>query len=257
MVRTRSGCLYSKLFKNVIERSVYINRKKSSMNVAHLTHDLLITIKEEIKSQFQEIIKSQNEKVEKLESSVTLLQQHVKILKLQVDKNSIDTEEVEQYGRRLCLRIDGLPVDNNESSEDVLEKVKTKWVESGINIPDSLIDRAHRIGSVSKDRVTNEDRQSVIVRLTTFRHRTMIYRNRKKMEGLSVKLDLTRKRYKTLVDARKKVDGNEKVKFVFTDINCRLKVFMADGKQHFFSSLPSKTYISMTLLLFHQLLLNF
>ena len=45
-----------------------------------------ITIKEKIKNQFQEIIKSQNEKVEKLESSVALLQQHVKTLKLQVDK---------------------------------------------------------------------------------------------------------------------------------------------------------------------------
>ena len=147
MVRTRSGCLYtySKMSSN--EVSTLIEKKFDELK-AHLTHDLLITIKEEIKSQFQEIIKSQNEKVEKLESSVTLLQQHVKILKLQVDKNSIDTEEVEQYGRRLCLRIDGLPVDNNERSEDVLEKVKTKWVESGINIPDSVIDRAHRIGSV-------------------------------------------------------------------------------------------------------------
>ena len=216
MVRTRS------VFRNVFERSVYHNRKKFDELKAHLTHDLLITMKEEIKSQFQEIIKSQNENVEKLESSVALIQQHV-------DKNSIETEEVKQYGRRICLRIDGLPVDDNESSEDVLEKVKTKWVESGINIPDSVIDRAQRIGSVSKDRVKKEDRQSVIMRLTTFRHRAKIYRNRKK-------IDLTKKIYKILVDARKNVDDNEKVKFVFTAINCRLKVFMADGNQHFFQT---------------------
>ena len=33
-----------------------------------------------------------------------------------------DSEELEQYGRRLCLRIEGVPSAEKETSEEVLEK---------------------------------------------------------------------------------------------------------------------------------------
>ena len=34
-------------------------------------------------------------------------------------------EELEQYGRRLCVRIDGVPTVDNETSDEVLDKVKS------------------------------------------------------------------------------------------------------------------------------------
>ena len=34
--------------------------------------------------------------------------------------NQSCNEELEQYGRRLCLRIDGVPTVKDESSDDVL-----------------------------------------------------------------------------------------------------------------------------------------
>ena len=55
-------------------------------------------------------------------------------------------EELEQYGRRCCLRIEGVPSLENESSDDVLGKVKSLITESGCKIPDVAIDKAHRIG---------------------------------------------------------------------------------------------------------------
>ena len=34
-----------------------------------------------------------------------------------------ENEELEQYGRRLCIRAEGVPTTDNETSEEVLKKV--------------------------------------------------------------------------------------------------------------------------------------
>ena len=33
-----------------------------------------------------------------------------------------ENEELEQYGRRLCIRVEGVPTTNNETAEKVLKK---------------------------------------------------------------------------------------------------------------------------------------
>ena len=61
-------------------------------------------------------------------------------------QNQQEIEELGQYGRRLCLRFEGIPTEKNETSDKVLEKIMTICKESGVEIPDTIIDRAHRIG---------------------------------------------------------------------------------------------------------------
>ena len=55
-------------------------------------------------------------------------------------------KELEQYGRRLCIRINGIPTVENETSDEVLEKVKSLIKETSCDIPDIVPDRAHQIG---------------------------------------------------------------------------------------------------------------
>ena len=93
----------------------------------------------------------------------------------------------------MYLRIEGVPSAEKETSEEVLEKVKCLVLESGCDIPDVVIDRAHRIGKGYTHKKSNLSCKSIIVRLTTFRHRTMLYRNRNKLKKAKVKLDLTKK----------------------------------------------------------------
>ena len=52
---------------------------------------------------------------------------------------------MEQYGRRLCVRTDGVPTVDNETSVEVLDKVKSSINETSCDIPDAVIDRAHLI----------------------------------------------------------------------------------------------------------------
>jgi len=106
---------------------------------------------------------------------------------------------------------------------------------SGTVVPDSCIDRAHRIGKKFTNKVDNKLSQSVIVRFTTFRHRTMFYRKRKLTSpNIKVKLDLTKSRYNLLKDAIEYVRNLDSVNFVYADINCRLKVRYNDDNERFF-----------------------
>ena len=80
--------------------------------------------------------------------------------------------------------------------------------------------------------------QSIIVRFTTFRHRTLLYKNRKNIKGdVRVKLDLTKKRYEVLRKVREIVEEIDNISFVYADINCRLKVRFKDNSALFFENL--------------------
>ena len=144
-------------------------------------------------------------------------------------------DELEQYGRRLSIRIDGVPVAENETSNNVLQNVRSITEESSSEIPDVAIDRAHRIGKAYTDKTSGVKCKSVIVRFTSFRHRTMFHHSRKNLKrNVKVKLDLTKK-HLIFTEAMQVVKNNEAVKFVMADINCRLKVVFKDDNSLFFS----------------------
>ena len=193
----------------------------------------------------EEALKERDDRIEKLESTVSMLQEHVTYLKRTVDTK---IEGLEQYGRRLCLRVEGVPVVKDHTSADVFKVVTEKIRESGVKVPDATIDRAHRIGKVFQDRVTKKDVQSIIVRFTTFRHRTLFYKARKKLKkNVRVKLDLTKHRYFILQEAVKLIDGKDAVDFVYADINCRLKIRFRDGNEEFFESIEDLKGILSTI----------
>ena len=61
-------------------------------------------------------------------------------------------EELEQYSRRLYVRIDGVPTADNETSDEVLDKAKSLIKETSCDIPDVVIGRAHRTGKGYNDK---------------------------------------------------------------------------------------------------------
>ena len=48
-------------------------------------------------------------------------------------------EELEQYGRRLCLRINGVPVKSVETSDDVLKYIKEMLMKVNLISPIPLL----------------------------------------------------------------------------------------------------------------------
>ena len=108
--------------------------------------ELKYQIKKEVSEAIKTEIKKLTKELEELESKVSLLQEHEKNFQKQVSVLKRKNEELQQYGRRLCLRKEGVPSVENKSSDDDLDKVKSLITESECEIPNVVIDRAHRIG---------------------------------------------------------------------------------------------------------------
>ena len=114
-----------------------------------------------------------------------------------------------------------------------LDSVKNLSELAEVNIPDMVEYCAHRIGRIYKDRTSNKNCKGIIVRLTTFRRRTMLYRARSKLKRVNVRLDLTKPRYDLLNNTNNHVKEIPNIKFCYVDVNCRL----VDRDDVFFSSM--------------------
>ena len=179
-------------------------------------------------------------KIKVLESDKKLLQLQVTALAQQNREAQQRYDELEQYGRRLCLRIDSVPKQNNEKAEDVFKFVKDLIEEiPDLKIPEVVIDRAHRIGPDYTDKKTQKVCKSIIVRFTTFRHRTAFYRARRSIGNRAqVRLDLTKQRYGILKAGNKYIKSIGHIaKFCYADINCRMKIKRGDNSEEFLESL--------------------
>ena len=71
-----------------------------------LKTDILTELKDQIKNELAEVFKEEFRKREELESTVSVLQEHVRYYKNQLNEIKHENEELEQYGRRLCVRIE-------------------------------------------------------------------------------------------------------------------------------------------------------
>ena len=96
---------------------------KTDEKFREFNSDFINEIKDQIKDEVSEAIGVEIWKREELESTVAVLQQHVKNFQKQMTVLQSENEELEQYGRRLCIRAEGVPTTDNETSEEVLKKV--------------------------------------------------------------------------------------------------------------------------------------
>ena len=194
------------------------------------------------------IIEAQNTRISALENKIDCLESSLKVTQAcnTALENEVDTktkeilknqEETEQYSRRLCLRIYGIKCEDNESAEVCLQKCVKVFEELGVSIPNVCIDRAHRVGkAIFKDGLK---KQPMIVKFTTWRHRTEVFRARKKLKDYTIYLDLTRERLSLLKEARKYIEGNSSCEYAFADVNCRLSLRFKDGSLKYFSDLEA------------------
>ena len=93
-------------------------------------------------------------------------------------------DNIEQHQRPLCLRIDGidLPSPGQESGEECLQKVQNVFAKLDVQVPDNEVDRDHRVGKVTSYK--GKQGRQMIVRTTTWRHRTMVFRARKTIRNI-------------------------------------------------------------------------
>ena len=143
----------------------------------------------------------------------------INLLKEKCDNN-------EQYSRRTSVRIVDIPVPGeSESAIDCTNKVKEVINESAADLSDECIDRAHRVGRIQVDE-NGSKKQAMVVKFTSGKHRTRLYRHRKNLENVKVYLDLTKNRFSLLKKCQPMVNGG----FSFSVVNCNLCVRLKNGK---------------------------
>jgi len=100
-----------------------------------------------------------------LEDEVKSLREENKLLHEQIEMQ-------EQYSRRNCLLIHGIPAKSKENTD---EQAKTFFQEHlGIQINDDEIDRSHRLGKASGP---------IIVKLVRHNTKHLLFSNKKKLKG--------------------------------------------------------------------------
>ena len=154
--------------------------KKSDEKLSSFKLDLVSDLKKEIMNEVRSLLSEKDKGIEDLKSQATFLQNHVSTLKHALDKKF---DELEQYGRRVCLCIESVEHQANEKSEEVLEKVVNIIKKSETEIPESVLDKAHGTGPTYTDNNTVKKMQSITARFTTFRRRTLLYANPKNIKS--------------------------------------------------------------------------
>ena len=118
-------------------------------------------------------------------------------------ENLIDS--LEQYGRRNCLLIHGVPESPQEDTDNLfIENVNSKL---DLNIKARDLDRTHRIGKPAENKI-----RPIIAKFARYNKRKTVYTNKRKLKGTNVTIteSLTKARMIKLNAAKDKF-GKENV----------------------------------------------
>ena len=105
------------------------------------------------------------------EKSINDLQKNVNDISATIEslKGSLDRQE--QYSRRNCLLIHGLPESKNENTDELV--IETIQEEMGEAIEKDEIDRSHRLGATKN----NDKTRPVIIKIARYNARCRIFKN--------------------------------------------------------------------------------
>ncbi|MCG8048797.1 MAG: hypothetical protein N0E48_24860 [Candidatus Thiodiazotropha endolucinida] len=167
-----------------------------------LTEQLRAELSDMVKGIVQGVLSGLNEKIQSIERENKALKNENKGLKSRIQKLETEIEGAEQYSRRNCLRISGIPETGGENTDDLILKMA-----GDINADVSLqeIDRSHRVGRPRENKP-----RDIIVKLSTFRVRQRLFKSRTSLKtngyaGVFMNEDLTKFRSGLMFTGRKLV----------------------------------------------------
>jgi len=140
-----------------------------------------------------------------LRDQITSLSDKIKIL--ESEKTAVDDrlDEAEQYSRRSCLRISGIPETPEENTDDLIIKLAQAC---GTQLTLSDIDRSHRVRPKHTRSSSTSRPNVIIVKFVSYRSRSSFLRGKSKLKesadyrGVFINEDLTRQRADLLHNAR-------------------------------------------------------
>ena len=127
----------------------------------------------------------------------------------------------------------------------MIEKIRECYNALELPFNEEVIDRAHRVGKEYTDKISKKNTKSITVKFKSWKARQKLYNARprvqkegkkKPRQNFSISLDLTRRRYQLLSEARRIVKDINGINFAFVNIYCSLGVRYENGSFNYFNS---------------------
>ena len=235
--RSKSTSVMSKNEVEAILESMLAPIKRKLEEI--VTEESMITHLKDLETALLGKIVEQKREIDALNVEKQLLTGRVAILENTMTIQERKIDDIEQYGRRVCLRVEDMPLQQNETEQKLMDQLENEFSNMGLDVTASAIERLHRIGPIYSEE--DEDgkqyeRQQVIVKFKNWGSRTKVYKNRKKSNKFKFRVDLTKRRLLLLKKARDMTKNMPNVDFTFSDVNCRLALRLTNGDFKFFNS---------------------
>ena len=159
--------------------------------------------------------------VEEVEARVAKMEENV----------FVAIDDAEQYGRRMNIRLENIPYQQDETNGSLLTKIESALDECGVDVSDGMLVRWHRSGKPYKIQQDGTETlvAQTILKFTHWNARKQAHGSKKKIKDddlpYVVRQDLTKRRYSLMKDANSRLKQfNRKDLFAFADINCNLVI---------------------------------
>lgn len=174
-------------------------------------------------------------KVKSLETENAELKTENADLKLKVMKLETAFEGAEQYSRRNCLKISGVPETIDVSTDDYVCNL-ARAIDVDLSIND--IDRSHRLGKPATEDEPRTKPRDIVVKFVSYRTRAQFYKARvltksRGYRGVFVNEHLTKTRGFLMYEARRRVKSKQLKSAWSIDGNVLAKLNDADPDANF------------------------
>ena len=173
-------------------------------------------------------LSQRDDKIVSLEQKIALLETRPDASRLAVRIEQLEAgqDELEQYGRRLNIRLENVPVNHNESPAALESQVMGLLKDAGAAIQPVDVVRLHRATAPRTAQGSSVQSSQLIIRLNNWRARESAHmaRNCARVKGHPIKQDLTRFRRELISEANVAIrvwpSSNEPV-YCYANINCQ------------------------------------
>ena len=114
----------------------------------------------------------------KLEEQNTSLQSQVDNLQSEVELRSMVLEDLQQYSRRNCILVTGVPEEPSENTDKLIKEKELSTEKMEVPLNDKDIDRSHRVGKPKAGKA-----RAIIVKLTRKQQKDSNHESKEETKG--------------------------------------------------------------------------
>ena len=168
---------YKQFFKSIIKEAVKEEQAEYRQTIIDLQAKIF-DLQAQNEKQEGEIHELKCAEKKLTEKNKNLEKQTIQ-LQVELETRSDVLEDLQQYSRRNCLLVSGVP--ERGRSEKTDELIKSVAAKAGVEVQDQDIDRSHRLGAPKPGRP-----RPIIVKFTRYNKRSELIKSRRKLKGTSI-----------------------------------------------------------------------